>query len=115
MCVKSIESNGCHFRHTQCPGFERRLLLLAKFKYIKRQSFDETFSGEPVMEKIGYALLLVAALGWLIGIFLEIPRTFPSGIIGLLAMVGIGLLFVKVLKERLANKEDDHYSKTVKK
>jgi phosphate/sulfate permease len=67
------------------------------------------------MEKIGYALLLLAALGWLIGILMGIPRSFPSGIIGLLAMVGVGLLFVKVLKERLANKEDDHYDKTVEK
>ena len=67
------------------------------------------------MEKIGYALLLVAVLGWLIGILMGIPRSFPSGIIGLLAMVGAGLLFVKVLKERLANKEDDHYDKTVEK
>lgn len=67
------------------------------------------------MEKIGYALLLAAALGWLIGVLTGIPRYFPAGIIGLLAMAGVGLLFVKVLKERLANKEDDHYDKNVEK
>ncbi|HDI60667.1 MAG TPA: hypothetical protein ENF48_10030 [Desulfobacteraceae bacterium] len=67
------------------------------------------------MEKVGYALLLAAALGWLSGILMGIPRTFPAGVIGVLAMVGVGLLFAKVLKERLANKEDDHYDKTVEK
>ncbi len=67
------------------------------------------------MEKIGYALLLAAALGWLIGVLMGIPRTFPAGAIGLLALVGVGLLFAKVLKERWGNKEDDHYDKTVEK
>ena len=40
---------------------------------------------------------------------------WPYGIVGLIAFVGIGLLFIKVLRERLANKEDSHYSKNVEK
>jgi hypothetical protein len=31
------------------------------------------------------------------------------------AIIGFGFLFAKVIKDRLANKEDDHYSKTVDK
>ena len=36
-----------------------------------------------------------------------------ADLLGLIAVVGIGALLIKVLKERLANTEDDHYSKTV--
>ena len=67
------------------------------------------------MEKIGYILLLVVAACWLIGMVAGMIAAFPLGIIGLLAIVGVGLLFAKVVKERLANQEDDHYSKTVQK
>ena len=40
---------------------------------------------------------------------------FPWGLIGLVALLGVGLLFAKVLQDRLANKEDDYYSKNVEK
>ena len=67
------------------------------------------------MEKIGYILLSIVALFWLIGMVIGLIAIFPFGIIGLLGITGIGLLFVKVLRERLKSKEDDYYSKTVKK
>ena len=67
------------------------------------------------MEKIGYILLSIVALFWLIGMVIGLITIFPFGIIGLLGITGIGLLFVKVLRERLKSKEDDYYSKTVKK
>lgn len=67
------------------------------------------------MEKIGYLLLSIVALFWLIGMVIGLIAIFPCGIIGLLGITGIGLLFVKVLRERLKSKEDDYYSKTVKK
>jgi hypothetical protein len=67
------------------------------------------------MEKIGYVLLLIVAGCWLIGILVGMITAFPVGIIGLLAILGIGFLFAKVLRDRLANKEDNHYSKTVEK
>jgi F0F1-type ATP synthase assembly protein I len=41
--------------------------------------------------------------------------TFPFGLIGLVAIVGVGALLIKVIKERRSNAEDDHYSKTVDK
>ena len=67
------------------------------------------------MEKIGYILLSIVAICWLIAMFAGMIAAFPVGIIGLLAIVGIGFLFAKVVKERLANKEDDYYSKNVDK
>jgi hypothetical protein len=40
---------------------------------------------------------------------------FPYGIIGFVGIAGVGCLFIKLLAERLSNKEDDYYSKKVKK
>lgn len=67
------------------------------------------------MEYIGYILLALVALCWLIIMIVGMIEAFPWGIIGLVAIIGIGFLFAKVIKDRLANKEDDHYSKTVDK
>ena len=67
------------------------------------------------MEKIGYILLAIVAGCWLIAMIAGIIVTFPVGIVGLLAIVGIGLLFAKVIRERLSNKEDDYYSRNIDK
>ena len=67
------------------------------------------------MENIGYVLLAIVALCWLIAILIGMVAAFPVGIIGLLAIGGLGFLFAKVIKDRLANKEDDYYSKNVEK
>ncbi len=67
------------------------------------------------MENIGYVLLSIVALIWLIAILVGMVAAFPVGIIGLLAIGGLGFLFAKVVKDRLANKEDDYYSKNVEK
>jgi hypothetical protein len=67
------------------------------------------------MEYIGYILLAIVALCWLIAMIVGMIVAFPWGIIGLIAIIGFGFLFAKVIKDRLANKEDDHYSKTVDK
>ena len=68
------------------------------------------------MEKIGYALLSAAALGWLLIVMWESTLEFwPHGLLGLLAIIGFGFLFVKALSDRLSSKEDDHYSKNVDK
>jgi hypothetical protein len=40
---------------------------------------------------------------------------FPYGLIGFVAIVGVGCLLVKVVADRLSNKEDDYYSKNVEK
>jgi hypothetical protein len=65
------------------------------------------------MENIGYILLAIVAVCWLIAMVAGMIAAFPVGIIGLVALTGLGCLFARVLKDRLANKEDDHYSKTI--
>ncbi len=67
------------------------------------------------MENIGYILLAIVAVCWFIAIVVGLIVVFPLGIIGLIAIIGIGLLFAKVIKDRLSNKEDDHYENTVEK
>lgn len=67
------------------------------------------------METIGYILLAIVAVVWVIAMIVGLVSSLPVGIVGLIAIVGIGLLLAKVIKERLANKEDDHYSKHVHK
>ena len=67
------------------------------------------------MENIGYILLLIVVVCWLIAILWGLIAAFPAGLIGLVAIAGIGFLFAKVIKDRLVNKEDDHYSKNVDK
>ena len=67
------------------------------------------------METIGYVLLAIVAVIWIVAMIYGMISSFPVGIIGLIAIVGIGLLLAKVIKDRVANKEDDHYSKNVDK
>ena len=67
------------------------------------------------MEKIGYVLLGIAAFCWIVAIIIGVIVAFPVGLIGLIAIIGIGILFAKVIKDRLENKEDDHYSKNIDK
>ncbi len=66
-------------------------------------------------EKIGYLCLGLVAVCYLVAMFIGMVAVFPFGLIGLVAIVGIGVLLVKVIRERLNNAEDDHYSKTVDK
>lgn len=68
-----------------------------------------------MLERIGYSLLLVAALGWLFLMVYGLIATLPYGLIGLSALAGIAVLFTKVVRERLSNHEDDHYSKNIHK
>ena len=64
-------------------------------------------------QKIGYILLGIVFIIYCIAIFVGLIVVFPWGIIGLIAILGIGLLFIKVLSDRLSNKEDDYYEKNV--
>jgi len=66
------------------------------------------------MEKIGYILLGIAAIFWIIAVIIGVIAAFPIGLVGLIAIIGIGFLFAKVIKDRLENKEDDHYSENIK-
>lgn len=67
------------------------------------------------MEKIAYIILAIVAIGFLIAMIAGMVAVFPVGIIGLVVILAFGLLFVKALKERLASRKDDRYSKDVEK
>ena len=74
-----------------------------------------TPSEDERVEKTAYTILLGLTALWILAILVGSIAAFPMGLIGLLVLVAIGLLFVKVLKERLSNKEDQYYSKNVEK
>ena len=61
------------------------------------------------MEKLAYVFLGIVAGFWVLGLLFGLIAAFPIGLIGLLGVIGIGMLLIKVLKERLSNTEDDHY------
>ncbi len=67
------------------------------------------------MEIAAYILLFIVAVWWIVLMLREVVSAFPEGIIGLIAIIGIGLLFIRALADRLNSKEDDHYSNTVEK
>ena len=67
------------------------------------------------LEKLGYVCLGIVALCYVAALLAGMVAAFPFGIIGLIAIVGIGALLMKVLRERRTNTEDDYYSKTVDK
>ncbi|GAB2189690.1 hypothetical protein [Sessilibacter sp. MAH2] len=64
-------------------------------------------------EKISYSLLGFVAVIYVLLLIFGLVAAFPFGIIGFIAIAGVGLLIIKVIKERLNNKEDDYYSKNV--
>jgi|TARA_B110000914_G_scaffold214090_1_gene216601 hypothetical protein len=67
------------------------------------------------MEKIGYILLTAFYLLTLYLTLQEIQNFYPEGILILLVYSGLFVLLIKVIKERLNNKEDDYYSKEIHK
>jgi hypothetical protein len=67
------------------------------------------------MEKTGYALLAIVAIVWVVVVLAGMVMAWPYGVIGLVGITGVGLLLIKVISDRLKNKEDDHYSDNVDK
>ena len=65
------------------------------------------------LEKVAYALLGFVSLLYLAVMVAGLVAAFPWGIVGLIAIVGIGLLLIKVIRERMRNSEDNYYSKNV--
>ncbi len=65
------------------------------------------------MEKLGYILIGSVMLLWLVGMIAGMIAIMPYGLVGLVALAGAGLLLTKVLRERLASREDEHYDKNV--
>ncbi len=67
------------------------------------------------MEKVGYLLLLASAAAWLLAAAAGMLVAFPVGMLALPAVAGVAVLFIKALRDRLSNREDDHYANTVDK
>ena len=67
------------------------------------------------MERAGYIFLSIVAIAWLIAILTGLVLAWPYGVVGLVGIIGIGLLLIKVLTDRMKNKEDDYYSDNVDK
>ena len=66
-------------------------------------------------EKWGYSLLAIIVIIYMVAMFIGMIAAFPYGLLGLLFLAGLGILMVKVLKERMRSKEDDYYSREVDK
>ena len=67
---------------------------------------------EESMEKLAYTFLGVALICWILAALEIVPA---GGLAALTGALGVALLMIKVIVERLRNKEDDHYSRVVKK
>ena len=65
------------------------------------------------IEKVAYALLGFVSLLYLAVMVAGLIAALPWGIVGLVVIVGFGLLLIKVIRERIHNREDDYYSKNV--
>ncbi len=67
------------------------------------------------LETIALALVVIFAILWL-GTFLTgVIAVVPYGVLGLIPVAIILALLVEVIRQRLANKEDDYYAKHVDK
>jgi len=66
------------------------------------------------MERTAYLILIIVTIAWIIAWIIGMFENVWLGIIGLATIVGLGLLFIKALTDRLASKKDDKYSRDVK-
>ena len=67
------------------------------------------------MEKLAYILLIGFYVLIINFIIADVEVFYPDGLLLLLASSGLLILFIKVLKDRLNNKEDSYYSKEIDK
>ena len=67
------------------------------------------------MEKMGYIILIIVTIAWIIAWIVGMFENVWLGIVGLVTIIGLGLLFIKALTDRLESKKDNKYSKDVKK
>jgi hypothetical protein len=67
------------------------------------------------MEKAGYIILIIVTIVWIIAGIAGMFRNVWIGIIGLITLVGLGLLFIKALSDRIKSSKDDHYSRDIEK
>ena len=70
-------------------------------------------AGTAYRDDLQKLFLVSVAVAYAIALVLGLVLAFPWGLIGLVALLGFGVLFIKVLAERLRNAEDDHYADNV--
>ena len=68
-----------------------------------------------MVEKFAYAVLGGVALTYVVALIAGLIVVWPFGLIGLVVLAAVGALFIKVLRDRLNNPEDDYYSRNVEK
>lgn len=66
-------------------------------------------------ELVGYTCLGALAALYIIAMIVGMIAVGPIGILGFVALIGIGALVLKVLRERLNSPEDDYYSDNIEK
>jgi hypothetical protein len=73
--------------------------------------------GGPAMklETAALALVVIFAVLWLGTLVTGLLAAVPFGVIGLIPVAIVLALLVEVIRQRLANKEDDYYDKNVDK
>ena len=67
------------------------------------------------MEKAGYYILMFVAIAWIVAGICGMFQNIWVGIIGLATIIGLGLLFLKALNDRIKSRKEDRYSRDVKK
>ena len=67
------------------------------------------------MEKTAYIILIIVTITWIIAWIIGMFENVWIGSIGLVALVGLGLLFIKALSDRMKSSKNDKYSKDVEK
>ena len=67
------------------------------------------------MEKTAYFILIMVAVAWMIAWIIGMFQNMWIGIIGIAMLLGLGLLFIKALKDRMKSQKDDRYARDVKK
>jgi len=65
------------------------------------------------LEIFGYVCLGIVGAFWLGALVIGAIQVFPFGMIGFVALAGFAALLTKVVRERRANPEDDHYAESV--
>lgn len=68
-----------------------------------------------LFEIIGYACLGFLAVCYVVFLVAGMIALFPFGLIGFVGLLGVGVLIIKVVTERMSSKEDDYYSNNVEK
>ncbi len=67
------------------------------------------------MEKTGYIILIIVAIAWIVAWIIGMFQNIWIGVIGLVMLIGLGLLFLKALRDRMKSHQDDRYSRDVEK